>query len=170
MTKAVRTKTKEEQLKDLVFKMFTEEHVDVELRCPLNLVRVIPKENTSRGGIILPDQHNKLLYEGIVVQVWNPATAREPYLDGPELHIGDHVVFQHFVGIPLFDLLDKDKYRMIKDDDVPALLHYRKKSTPELIDALFIRNNYSLGASITKLCEEFDVVPKGQKPLTESGK
>lgn len=113
-----------EELKELVTKLYKETGLDVEPTYPRVLIRLLPKEQISKGGIVLTDhQQNKPTHEGIVVATYKPfmktitKTSRENWerrrasnlievYDGENLdsehvwmkapvEVGDHVLFPH---------------------------------------------------------------------------
>jgi len=104
-------------------------------RHPYILVRVLPKEHITPGGIILPEtDQNKPVYEGIVISVWKPyveirhvATKINGVNSSPihtdEIKIyhecdvkpGDRVAFPHYEGIALGEYLDDKYYRLIRE-------------------------------------------------------
>lgn len=106
----------------------------LQLIYPLTLVRVLPKEHITSGGIYLPEtEQNKPVYEGIVIETWKPwdehrtkniRDAEGNIVEQEEIiipHIptvkpGDRVAFQHFSGISMHGYLDEKLYRLIAED------------------------------------------------------
>lgn len=98
-------------------------------RHPYILVRVLPKEHTTPGGLILPEtDQNKPVYEGIVISTWQPYTERRAMetKDGKSMGTyviyhecdvkpGDRVCFPHYEGIALGEYLDNKYYRLIRE-------------------------------------------------------
>lgn len=90
---------------------------------PWILVRVLPKEHKTEGGLFLPGNvSNKPLYEGIVLETWKPYVEKRIVKDKefeimhtPDIKVGDRVLFPHFEGQPLPDYLDEKYYRMIRE-------------------------------------------------------
>lgn len=105
---------------------------------PWVLVRVLPKAQ-KKGELWLPDKHNKVLYEGVVLKTWEPfwknfrtRTESRPAnlsknLGGTivettekvemrsELKVCDFVMFPHYAGLPV-SFLDAKEYRIVKED------------------------------------------------------
>jgi hypothetical protein len=66
-------KTKHEELKSLVTELYQEHDMTIEPIYPRILVRVLPREQQTKGRIILPEfKQNKPTEEGIVIQVYKP--------------------------------------------------------------------------------------------------
>ncbi len=101
---------------------------------PWILVRVLPKEHKTASGLFLPGNvANKPVYEGIVLETWQPytetrtkGTVMRDYFSVPvsetiiiehtcDLKRGDRVLFPHYEGQPLPDFLDDKYYRMIRE-------------------------------------------------------
>lgn len=113
---------------------------------PWVLVRVLPKEHKTEGGIWLAEvQQNKIVYEGIVLKTW-PSYEEEFKIKTPSdisekekfpyrvtykvveyksgLDIGDRVIFSHYVGLPLGEYLDDRYYRIVKEPEIMSKLDY----------------------------------------------
>lgn len=99
-------------------------------RHPYVLVRVLPKEHKTEGGIWLAEkQQVKSVYEGIVLSVWKPYVEErvvecKECEDGNaiqfirhicDLKIGDRIAFAHYEGLPVGDWLDDRYYRLIRE-------------------------------------------------------
>lgn len=122
------------------------------------LVFVLPKEHRYKQHIILPDQkQNKPVYEGIVIRTFKPywRQLKKSYVDrsNPVDHkewdesvlveakvsVGDHIVFPHYVGIPVpFMDYDTHKFRLIVDDEVAGVVEYPRQIKEEIVEALTI--------------------------------
>jgi hypothetical protein len=94
---------------------------------PWILVRIMPKANRV-GLIFTPEKQNKIFYEGVVLQTWEPfwKPFRSKKNDSGEwIHYqvemksqvarGDRVMFMHFEGQPVPFLHDELHYRMIHE-------------------------------------------------------
>lgn len=150
---------------------------------PNILVRVIPKGETKikvAPGINLytPDKvQNKPNYEGQVLEVYptwfeyknvrcekcKSRCERQVIWHESEFKVGDHVMFQHFQGIPV--PLDgfKGDYRMIPENTIFAVLEYRKQSVKKTFLKKvenFFHSSASLEALWNEIAEEFEVVLK----------
>src|SRR6266436_3799148 len=64
----------QEKLQNLVTEMYQQCGVEVEPLFPKILVRVLPKEQQTKGGIFLPGgkDQSKPAYEGVVLRVYKP--------------------------------------------------------------------------------------------------
>jgi co-chaperonin GroES (HSP10) len=117
---------------------------------PAILIRVLPKEQVSSGGIIMPEtKQNKPLYEGIVLRLYEPKRVKVDdkwVLVDAGVEVGDHIVFPHWSGEPVPWLSDEnnihgfDEYRLIpargivalggKDTGEPLLIINYEKESP----------------------------------------
>lgn len=95
---------------------------------PYILVRVLPKDHVTLGGIYLPDKlQNKPVYEGIVITTWRPYTEKryktlpsgqeETITIDHESHVssGQRIAFAHIEGLPVGDWLDDRYYRLVRE-------------------------------------------------------
>jgi co-chaperonin GroES (HSP10) len=102
---------------------------------PYVLVRVLPKEHKSEGGIWLADTaQNKPVYEGIVIATWEPFVElrkKKSTLEGDitggsivetiaidhkcDLKIGDRIAFPHYEGQGMHGYLDDKYYRIVRE-------------------------------------------------------
>ena len=188
-----------DSLRELVTKEFLERHIEVEPMFPRILVRVLPKEQVSRGGIVLTDhEQNKPVHEGIVLRTYKPfwQVIRRKMEDwmvtkSPEVHLdenenvkriwqecevqpGDHVLFPHMAqGITPVWPLDGGigQYRLIEEGHVLSRLEYQEKSIRDWI-------LYQLGPNdsdfpevvVDRLLRFAHVIRKDQVSKTISGK
>src|SRR5476651_1845038 len=70
-----RIETLEGRLREACFEVYNESAGGRRFKPmrPWVLVRVLPKEHTTPGGIILAEkEQNKIAYEGLVIEVWEP--------------------------------------------------------------------------------------------------
>lgn len=162
-------------------KLFQQADVDVVPGRRWMIVRVLPKEQMSTSGrVIMVENQNKLLYEGVVIRVYEPyRTARERIgwhhvekiegemaTIGCQVHPNDHVLFPHFEGLPVGNKLDEKKYRFLEEGIVVAKLDYRPRGW------LLKKLSKIVGKKSAKnLLENFDIIPKdGIYCRTLSGK
>jgi co-chaperonin GroES (HSP10) len=157
---------------------------------PFILVRTLPRSTVTAGGILMPEKQNKPNIEAVVLAVYKPYWEKVDKVseDGKhsdisvynecDIKVGDHIIMPHFVGLP-DSFLDEREYRLIKEDDATAVLHYREKG--ELRNSLIVScretlksgvsvNNFTLAEQyIDGILEKFDVVPKEIQSRTTSG-
>ena len=113
---------------------------------PTILVRVLPKEHMTHGGLWLPDtKQNKPIYEGIVLSIYPPKrfqTDSGKWLTMTSgLYIGDHICFPHWSGEPvpwLRDILSAkdihdEEYRLIPARGLLSLAGMQDSGEPYLI-------------------------------------
>ncbi len=128
----------DDALKQLVTRLYQEKEVEVQPTYPRILVRLLPREQMSRGGIVLPEHHqNKPVHEGIVLATYTPfwksliksnrenwdrkrakffaeifndkAKHQLVWIESP-VKVGDHVIFpQMEIGITPVWVLDGGK-------------------------------------------------------------
>lgn len=141
-------------------------------RYPWILVRTLPKDHITSGGILLPDtEQNKPMYEGIVIAVWKPwieyryktisqsdATdlgfkvdkAKETLAIQHECDVipGERICFPHFAGTPLFGYLDDKYYRLLALDD-------RQGPRSDAIMRIDYEGDYELAAELREITSKF---------------
>jgi co-chaperonin GroES (HSP10) len=132
---------------------------------PFVVVRVLPKEHVTEGGIILSDTaQTKTVYEGIVLQTWKPyVEVRDMKTeDGDNMgeyhiahecsvNIGDRVAFPHSEGLPVGDLLDDRYYRLVREGDEKFDYH-------RILGTLDYTGDVELQAKIRELTKQFSSV------------
>lgn len=189
----VKTQTKEKQLKDLVLELYRDYDRVIEPLYPWIFVRVLPKEQQI-GSIVLPDTQNKTQYEGIVLATyktfWQVVTkdSKEAQKAGmwrnnnpldniadvcirSSVVVGDHIVFPHHVGLP-DPVFDEKKYRLIKEEDIHAVLKYGYPTPQFELADRFIKWGGPVGDAMNMASEfarDYDFVPKNAAAKTRSG-
>ena len=155
---------------------------------PWVLVRVLPKEQAPLGRIILPDNntHNKILYEGIVLEpglpMWKMVDVSGRYQMVQmfsQYEPGDHVVFPHYEGIPvpyLNEMDGKDAYRVIRERnqndprcEIVGKLEYEMGTMEEQLEDALPSGPMDQREFIRNLLKEFYVVRRREKIRTVSG-
>ena len=145
-------------LAELATKEYVEKEITVEPLFPRILVRLIPKEQVSKAGVIKVggDKQNKPTHEGVVLKVYKPfwQFIRKKMDDwqvtrSPEVHLdenerviriwqecevqpGDHVLFPFMApGITPVWPLDggRGMYRLIEEGHVLGKVKYEQQST-----------------------------------------
>lgn len=106
---------REEQIDALALRQYEEKNRKFTPLYPWVFVRVLPKEQTMKSGIILPAiEQNKTVHEAIVLAVWQPK-----YVKGNQLvssfSPGDHVLLPHWAGLPVEGFSAKH-YRVVKEE------------------------------------------------------
>jgi len=143
---------------------------------PFVLVRVLPKDMVSAGGIVLPDQRqNKPMHEGIVLEVYRPykeyVTIKETGFDshGREysedyvkevwyecpVKVGQRVGYPHYEGVPHKYL--GDNYVMVRQSADQNKFPYC-----QILGVIDYDGDRKIGNKITKLMRQYYSV-------TESG-
>jgi co-chaperonin GroES (HSP10) len=95
---------------------------------PHILVRVLPKAQKI-GMIYTPDNQNKTVWEGVVMEVYGSTLRVVNGSDvrfDPKVSIGDHVVFPHWAGAPYGSLGDEG-FRLVDEKEIAAILEYSWK-------------------------------------------
>ena len=120
---------------------------------PWVLLRVCKKEQQI-GSIVLPDSvQNKTLHEGIVVVTWQPC---DRVIEGvtnhysSELKQGDHVLFNHYAGVPIdgrhsgYRLVKEVAWAVDKEGGIIATVDYDTRETRpvEKLRAIILDNVY----------------------------
>lgn len=116
----------EQQLRDICLEIYS---LGEERLIPMNpfiLVRLIPRDKMTAGGILIPDQgQNKPVFEGIVLETYRPYVVEETLRseDGTSMGLkitafecplkpGDRVAFPYYEGVQKSYL--GDDYRLIR--------------------------------------------------------
>ena len=84
------------------------------------VVRPDPKEERTRGGIIIPDTAKEKPQEGTVTAVGSGRLLDNGGRSAMELHEGDHVLFTKYGGTEI--ILDDETYLVLRESDVLAVL------------------------------------------------
>lgn len=181
-----------DELYELAQRMYKSFNRRIKPIYPWVLVRVLPKEQ-QLGRIWVPESQNKVIYEGIVLETWEPflksvqmreedcPSRREYYIEvKSELYPSDHVLFPHFEGMPVPYLNgeEKDAYRLVRETnnkdekcEIYGKLEYQEPIEDQLIEALkpLFNFNQSIDTFIKGLLKDFYVVRKTAEPRTTSG-
>ncbi len=84
------------------------------------IVQRIDEEETSAGGIIIPDTAREKPQEGKVVAVGNGVIRDDGKLQKLDVKKGDRVLFSKFAGTEV--TLDGTEYVIIREDDVLGIM------------------------------------------------
>lgn len=129
----------EDDLNTLAHELYLKTEKRYSLMWPWVLLRVLPKEKTH-GSLILPAAQNKPVHEALVLEVWKPhwqlRTKGNNVYRESELAPGDHVLFQHYAGVPLFAPGDQryETYRFVREDynvNAGGILATIERGSPE---------------------------------------
>jgi co-chaperonin GroES (HSP10) len=175
------------QIDQLINQQYRENCISVQPCFPWILLRVCKKEQ-ERNGLWLPDStQNKTLHEGIVLSTWQPCQrVQNGYtIDlSSELKPGDHVLFNHFAGVPLegrssgYRLVKECDFAVDKEGGIIAALGYDELHTNpvEKLRKLFADEcEWNQGmeyseAFIEKITKHFILVDKDTPSVTISGR
>lgn len=183
-----------DELKALVTKLYQEHGVTVTPTYPRILVRLLPKEQVSKGGIVLTDhQQNKPVHEGFVLVTY-PGFFRDKYVKDPlteeremiestwiesDLKPGDHVLFPFMAQgiIPVWPLDGgSGEYRLVPEEQCLVKLTYTTKPlvqdlTDEFLSLAGAEKDPSLARdNVEDFLQRFEVVRKTQPSMTVSGR
>lgn len=165
------------------------------------LLRVLEREQVTKGGIIVPGfEQNKPLHEGIILATWEPWTEERTTRDEEgrtvvrvihhrsELKAGDHVLFDHWAGVPvLSDSKINCNFRLVKEPDDPnlgsikAVVEYSEKDERphEIMTELLREMNIDVNSrEFDQMCrlaaarieDRFLLVDRDQQSITLSGR
>lgn len=84
------------------------------------VVRPTPREETTRGGIVLPDTAKEKPQEGKVIAVGPGRVSDEGKLVPPEVKEGDTVIYAKHSGTEI--RLDNEDYLILSERDILAKL------------------------------------------------
>ena len=82
------------------------------------VIKPIEQEQTTRGGIFLPDTAKEKPQEGEVIAVGPGRTADDGNRIPMELNVGDRVIYSKFAGTEYKD--GEDEYLIMRESDVLA--------------------------------------------------
>ncbi|MBJ19262.1 MAG: co-chaperone GroES [bacterium] len=83
------------------------------------LVKRVDEEETSAGGIIIPDSAKEKPQEGLVVAIGPGKTLDSGEVAAPGVHAGDRILFSKYAGTDV--TVDNDEHIIIREDDVLAI-------------------------------------------------
>ena len=84
------------------------------------VIKPNPKEETTKGGIIIPDTAKEKPQEGIVTAVGSGRLLDSGRRSVMELREGDHVLFAKYGGTEI--ILDDERYLVLRESDILAVL------------------------------------------------
>ncbi len=84
------------------------------------LVKRIGAEETTKGGIIIPDTAKEKPQEGEVVAVGNGKLLDNGQLRQPEVKVGDKVLFSKYGGTEV--KFDGQEYLIMREDDLHGIV------------------------------------------------
>ena len=163
------TMTTSERLSALVEELYASWGRLLIPRPPYVLVRVLPKD-IKVGRFYLPPgkDQNKPVFEGLVLAVyrpyWRPGAAEDESKIFCTLRPGDHVLFQHYQGIPAYPVpIDGygGDYRLIQETAIPAVLEYDRPKVETQLHAILRKYEGDEYLLYTReILERFNVVPR----------
>jgi chaperonin GroES len=83
------------------------------------LVKRVDEEETTTGGIIIPDSAKEKPQEGLVVAVGPGKTLDSGEIATPGVNAGDRILFSKYAGTDVN--VDGDEHIIIREDDVLAI-------------------------------------------------
>ncbi len=84
------------------------------------IVKRIEEEETSKGGILIPDTAKEKPQEGKVVAVGTGKIREDGKLQKPDVKKGDRVLFAKFSGTEV--TLEDEEHLIIREDDVLGIV------------------------------------------------
>lgn len=90
------------------------------------LVKVLEAEETTAGGIVLPDTARERPQEGEIVAVGPGKVLDNGTLVALEVAVGDRIVFSKYGGDEL--TYDGEEYKILRESDILAVLPAKKPS------------------------------------------
>jgi chaperonin GroES len=83
------------------------------------LVKRVDEEETTSGGIIMPDSAKEKPQEGLVVAVGPGKTLDSGEVATPGVNAGDRILFSKYAGTDVN--VDNEEHIIIREDDVLAI-------------------------------------------------
>ncbi len=84
------------------------------------VVKPKPREEVSRGGIVLPDTATERPQQGEVIAVGQGRLTDEGKRIAPEVKVGDTVLYAKYSGTEI--KLDGEEYLILRESDVLAVV------------------------------------------------
>ena len=84
------------------------------------LVQRIEEEETTKGGIIIPDTAKEKPHEGKVVAVGNGKVSEDGTVRPLDVKAGDRVLFSKYAGTEVN--IDGEEHLIVREDDVLGVL------------------------------------------------
>jgi chaperonin GroES len=84
------------------------------------LIRRVDEEETTAGGIIIPDAAKEKPQEGIVVAAGKGKVRDDGGVTALDVKSGDRVMFSKYAGTEV--TLDGEEYTILREDDVLAVV------------------------------------------------
>ncbi|MCH2173061.1 co-chaperone GroES [Myxococcota bacterium] len=84
------------------------------------IVKRLEEEETTKGGIIIPDTAKEKPSEGKVIAVGNGKVGEDGKLRPVEVQKGDKVLFSKYAGTEVN--LDDEEHLIIREDDVLGIV------------------------------------------------
>ena len=84
------------------------------------LVKRINAEETTKGGIIIPDTAKEKPQEGEIVAVGNGKVLSDGNVHKPEVKVGDKVLFSKYGGTEV--KFDGQEYLIMREDDLHGVI------------------------------------------------
>lgn len=189
----------QEQLRGFLKKLHDSAGIVLHPRPPYCVVYALPK-GLSEGLIVLPDQKNKPVHEAIVMSTFTPywkhfriqIAEHDTYFEEvkvePTVKPGDHVLFEHFAGIPIpflnpgglhSSLTSHGDFRLVRDDgnrdlgSILGVLEYESKGTinrmVDIFKSMMDLDRKSLRGVSRELMKHFVIVDRQKSSKTSSG-
>lgn len=84
------------------------------------LVRRVPEEEKTKGGIIIPDTAKEKPMEGEVIAVGNGKILENGTKVTPEVKAGDRILFGKYAGTEV--KIDGQEHLILREDDILGVL------------------------------------------------
>jgi len=84
------------------------------------IVKALPQEEKTRGGVILPDTAKEKPMEGLVISVGKGKTADDGKLIKPDVKAGDRILFGKYSGTEV--KIDGQELLIMREDDILGIL------------------------------------------------
>jgi chaperonin GroES len=90
------------------------------------LIRRTEGEETTSGGIIIPDAAKEKPQQGVVIAAGKGKIQDDGNVIPLDVKVGDTVLFGKYAGTDV--TLDREEYAILREDDVLAIVTPSKKS------------------------------------------
>jgi chaperonin GroES len=84
------------------------------------IVKRVAEEETTKGGIIIPDTAKEKPIEGTVLAVGNGKVLEDGKVRSLDVKVGDRILFTKFAGTEV--KLDGDEHLVIREEDILGIV------------------------------------------------
>lgn len=84
------------------------------------IVRRVKEEETTKGGIIIPESAKEKPLEGMVIAIGNGKLLEDGKLRPLDVKVEDRILFSKYAGTEI--KIDGEEYLMLREDDILGVI------------------------------------------------